>query len=201
MNKITKAIKTSTLILILLFAFLANAQVGIGTTTPASGALLDLTDASRGLLVPRVTIGNLATAAPVTAPTTGLLVWNLDVATGVGFHYWNSSAWVPIGGVGAANAWNLAGNAITGAEFLGTTSTHDLDIRSDNIDRMRVQSNGQVSVNFGGVAANAGDQFSALGTSAINGYSGGSGTGVYGQNIFKNYFKSGLNHKILSLSR
>ncbi|QRM90514.1 hypothetical protein FG167_15160 [Lacinutrix sp. WUR7] len=172
MRNITKPILSQILFtyLLLIFSITAFAQVGIGTTTPASGALLDLDDANRGLLVPRVTITDLATAAPVTAPATGLLVWNLDIGTGVGFYYWDSAAWVPIGGSATANDWTLTGNTITGTEFLGTISNHALNIRSNNVDRMRVQANGQVTVGYGATNALTGDQFSSIGFSAVNGY-------------------------------
>lgn len=41
---------------LLLFVFTSDAQnVGIGTTTPASSAILDLTSITKGLLMPRMT--------------------------------------------------------------------------------------------------------------------------------------------------
>src|SRR5690554_759405 len=171
----------SLFITFLLFTLSATAQVGIGTTTPASGALLDLTSTDRGLLVPRVSINNLGTAAPVTAPTTGLLVWNTftGAGIGVGYHYWNGTRWIPLGNGGVD--WALGGNNIVATNFLGTTNNQPLNIRTNNNERMRVQANGQTTVGFAG-AANAGDQFSAVGTTGVAGYSGGSGNGVYGQN-------------------
>lgn len=180
MIKITKILRIAKLIILfsaLLFAFSTAAQVGIGTTTPASGALLDLNDPNRGLLVPRVSINNLGTAAPVTAPTTGLLVWNTRIPTGIGFHYWDGADWIPLGG---KPGWDLSGNALAGGEFLGTTSTDALDIRSDNVERMRIQDDGQVTVNFGAGLSGAGDQFAAFGPFAVNGYTT-NGFGVYGQ--------------------
>ena len=192
-TKLLKILKSNILVCCLMFVITATAQVGIGTTSPASGALLDLSDAHRGLLVPRVSINVLGTAAPVTAPTTGLLVGTTFGGTGVGFHYWDGTQWVPIGGGATSNDWTLAGNAITGTEFLGTTNTNDLDIRTDNVDRMRVQANGQVSVNFAG-AANPGDQLSSVGTFAVSGYSGGTGIGVYGQNIGGGDAVAGINN-------
>lgn len=168
----------------LLFSLGVTAQVGIGTTTPAGGSLLDLTSADKGFLVPRVNIANLNTLTPITpasaSTTIGLLVWNTNVGQGVGYHYWNGTRWIPLGAGGVD--WALAGNAITAANFLGTTNAFDLNIRTSNINRMRVQANGQTTVGFAATNANAGDQFSAVGSSAVNGYSGGFGTGVYGQN-------------------
>src|SRR5690606_28363907 len=179
-------------ITILLFSLSGTAQVGIGTTTPAGGSILDVTSTDKGLLVPRVDIANLATIAPVAGgTTTGLLVWNTNGTTGVGFHYWNGARWIQIGNGGVD--WALAGNAITAANFLGTTNNMSLNIRTNNNERMRVQANGQTTVGFAG-AANAGDQFSAVGTTGVAGYSGGSGNGVYGQNIGSGNAVYGINN-------
>ena len=180
--------------IILLYATLASSQVGIGTTTPSGGALLDLTSADKGFLVPRVNITNLSTIAPVTGGSTvGLLVWNTNTGTGVGYHYWSGSAWTPLTGSSSGNHWDLAGNAITSSDFLGTTNGFDLNIRTNNTNRMRVQSNGQVTVGFGATTANTGDQFSSVGTYGVAGYSGSTGSGVYGQNISSGNGVYGLN--------
>src|SRR5690606_12774732 len=96
---------------VFLFSLSTTAQVGIGTTTPADGSILDLTSANKGFLVPRVNIANLANIAPVTGGATdGLLVWNTNGTTGVGYHYWNGNDWIPFGN-GGVN-WSLTGNAI-----------------------------------------------------------------------------------------
>lgn len=133
--------------IILLYATLASSQVGIGTTTPSGGALLDLTSADKGFLVPRVNITNLSTIAPVTGGSTvGLLVWNTNTGTGVGYHYWSGSAWTPLTGSSSGNHWDLAGNAITSSDFLGTTNGFDLQIRTNNLERMRILSDGNVGI-------------------------------------------------------
>ena len=153
--------------LILLTTFSLHAQVGIGTTSPASGALLDLNDPNRGLLVPRVTIAALGTADPVTAPTTGLLVWNIDVSTGVGFHYWNGAAWVPIGSGAAtlSDAWLITGNTniVDGTHFIGTGAGTDVDVafRRNNLAAGKI---GTTSTSFGLGSASTN---TAAGTTAI----------------------------------
>ncbi|HNQ27229.1 MAG TPA: hypothetical protein PKL92_04850, partial [Aquaticitalea sp.] len=66
----------------------AYAQIGIGTTTPAGGSILDINSTNKGVLVPRINITNLSNIAPVTGgATVGLLVWNTNATTGVGYHY------------------------------------------------------------------------------------------------------------------
>ena len=56
------------------FGFCQN--VGIGTTTPDNSAVLDLTSADKGLLVPRV-----ADTTAIAAPTGGLVIFNQNMRT------------------------------------------------------------------------------------------------------------------------
>jgi len=57
---------------LLLGANLLAQNVGIGTNTPDASAKLDVVDANRGVLIPRVALTNTTVAAPVTAPATSL---------------------------------------------------------------------------------------------------------------------------------
>jgi hypothetical protein len=66
---------------VLVFTFLliashTNAQVGIGTTTPNTNAVLDLTSTSKGLLLPRVN-----DTTNVLNPSEGLMVFNKNTNT------------------------------------------------------------------------------------------------------------------------
>lgn len=77
--------------LLALFAWAANAQVGIGTISPDGSAQLDVQSTSKGLLIPRMSLtdrGNIA------SPATGLLIFQTDATPG--FYYYNGSAWVPL---------------------------------------------------------------------------------------------------------
>lgn len=113
------------LLLLLLFSVAASAQVGINTTTPNASSMLDITATDKGLLIPRISIPNLNAAAPVTAPATSLLVYNTNVATGIGFYYWDSSKWTPFSG-GGTDDWTNSGpniyNANTGNVGVGTAN-------------------------------------------------------------------------------
>jgi len=88
------------LLTLLLLPLAIFSQVGIGTTTPDASSMLEVESTDKGVLVPRVAIADLSTAAPVTAPVESLLVYNTTVATGVGFHYWDGAKWTPIAGGG-----------------------------------------------------------------------------------------------------
>jgi hypothetical protein len=61
-----------------------------------------------------------------------------------GFYYWNGSKWIPIGKAG----WELTGNDIsaTPTYFLGTTSSNDLIIKTNNTEKLRVLSGGNVGI-------------------------------------------------------
>lgn len=87
--------KTLYLAIILLFSCsVTHSQVGIGTQSPDSTALLDLQSESKGLLVPR-----LSTAAQlgIKNPATGLLVFNLDFLR---FYYYDGQQWLSLSSLG-----------------------------------------------------------------------------------------------------
>ncbi len=170
--------------LILIFALSVSnikAQVGINTTTPAGGAILDVESTDKGILIPRVDITDLNTIAPITGGSTqSLLVYNTNATTGVGFYYWNGSRWV---GIDGERDWKLSGNSGTNpaTNFLGTTDNVDLRFRTNNTERMYIVNDGRVSVNGAPLFIN--DRFSVFGASGdyvINGYATGAGIGVYG---------------------
>jgi hypothetical protein len=118
---------------------IANAQVGIGTTTPEASAELDITSANRGFLMPRVALNATADTGTITgAEATGLMVYNTATVSDVtpGFYYWNGTQWVRFD----TNAWSTTGNAGTNAtnNFLGTTDAQDLVFRTNNTEVLRV---------------------------------------------------------------
>ncbi|MGB1269606.1 MAG: tail fiber domain-containing protein [Flavobacteriaceae bacterium] len=119
--------KNNLLNILILLPLAVFAQVGIGTTAPNANAKLDVVATDKGVVVPRVAIANLSTSAPVTAPVESLLVYNTAVATGVGFHYWNGTQWVPLSGTAATDSdWTVVGNdmhnANSGNVGVGTTT-------------------------------------------------------------------------------
>jgi len=115
------------LLTLLLLPLTIYSQVGIGTTSPDNSSMLDIEATDKGILVPRVAITNLNTAAPVTAPMESLLVYNTTVATGIGFHYWDGIKWTPMSGAtGNDGDWTVVGNdmynANSGYVGVGTTT-------------------------------------------------------------------------------
>ena len=70
------------------------AQVGIGTTTPAASAALEVTsiDNNKGILIPRLTA---AQKDGISTPAEGLLIYQIDITKG--FYYYNGSSWTLLG--------------------------------------------------------------------------------------------------------
>ena len=143
--------KVFTFLTIILFFSISNAQVGIGTTAP--NAALDVTSTTDGLLIPRVslTATNIAT---VITPTTSELVFNTNTsAVGPnqvtpGFYYWDGSLWIRLS-TGNSNDWSLTGNAGTNSaiNYLGTSDANDLVLRTNAVDRVHINVNGNVGIN------------------------------------------------------
>ena len=187
-------------ITLLVFSF-SYSQVGIGTTSPVDGALLDVESTDKGVMIPRMDIIDLTTLAPVTKLATspepvGLLVFNTDATnTGAnaGFYYWDGNDWIAIGGGSSSNDWAITGNNITsagggtttsdGTNFVGTTSDENLNFRTNNIFRGRFGNLGEFFVGTQSTIL-PGDLMNAVGNTtfpfAVNGYTSFPGAGVYG---------------------
>lgn len=147
------------------------AQVGIGNTNPDASSLLDIRDAANdaGILIPRVDITNLNTAAPVTSPATSLLVYNTNTTTGPGFFFWNGTVWTSIDG---NKDWKLKGNTGTtpgtasGENFIGTTDAKNLIFATNGSERVRIDTNGDVGI---GTAADATEKLQVTGNMRLDG--------------------------------
>jgi hypothetical protein len=131
---------------------LAAQNVGIGNNTPDASAKLDIVDTNRGLLIPRVALVDVTNGAtPVNTPATSLLVYNTNAAVtggdGTGYYYWDGTRWVRLVTT-ISNDWSLTGNAGTNpaTNFIGTTDAQDFVVRTNNTERMRVESAGDVGI-------------------------------------------------------
>lgn len=167
----------------------SQAQVGIGTTTPDASSMLEVDATDRGVLIPRVAIANLSTAAPVTAPVESLLVYNTTVATGVGFHYWDGTQWVALSGASANDGdWTISGNDIYNANsgYVGvgtntpTAQLHIEDTSGANIVAFNdgFEDNNLSPCTTSGTGGNW-SITSAAGEFNTGTYGAGSGTGVH----------------------
>ena len=80
--------KNLLIILILSCSFSSFAQTGIGTTTPNASAQLDVSSTTKGFLPPRMTATQRGLIAN---PATGLLVYQIDGATG--YYFYTGVVW------------------------------------------------------------------------------------------------------------
>lgn len=79
--------------------FTGSGNVGIGTATPNSDAVLETSSTNKGLLMPRVALSSTTSAAPLSSHTAGMLVYNTatagtspnDVTPGI--YYNDGSKW------------------------------------------------------------------------------------------------------------
>lgn len=120
-------------------SFSQTGNVGIGTTNPNSSALLDVNSTTKGLLIPRM---NEAQKNAIASPATGLLIYQTDNVSG--FWYFNGTVWVPFSNAG----WSINGNTGTNstANKVGTTDNQDFILKSNNLEALRVQSDGLVGM-------------------------------------------------------
>ena len=130
-----------TLLIILFTATQIQAQIGIGTTTPDASAALDITNSTKGVLIPRMTE---AERDAISTPATGLLIYQTDNSPN--FYHYNGFGWIPFGGGGSG--WDILGNSGTnpGANMLGTTDAQDLVIATNNTEAFRITADGNIGI-------------------------------------------------------
>ena len=90
------------------FTYISMAQVGIGTTTPAASAKLDISSTSKGLLIPRVALTGTTDAVTISSPAVSLLVYNTTANSYVtpGYYYNSGTSGSPLW-VKLVNEWGL----------------------------------------------------------------------------------------------
>ncbi len=162
-SQFMKVILNKIALLALLISATTNAQVGVGTTTPAGA--LDINSTTQGFIPPRVSLSATNQALPVVNPQGGALVagtvvWNTATAgtspnnVAPGLYYWNGTRWIAFAGAPGGLDWSLTGNSGTtaGTNFLGTTDAQDLRFHTNGVERARILSTGTMGINSVGAA-------------------------------------------------
>ena len=80
--------------LFILYASFAQNSVGIGTASPNSSAMLDISSTTKGLLAPRMTT---VQRTAIASPAAGLLVYDITTNS---YWFYNGSAWAAVAGSG-----------------------------------------------------------------------------------------------------
>jgi hypothetical protein len=101
----------------------ANNKLAIGTNSPNTSAILDVSSTNKGVLVPRMTASQ---KNAISSPTTGLLIFQTDAQTG--FYYYNGSSWISLtepNWTSAGTIQSVGWSATTTAPTIGTTAVND----------------------------------------------------------------------------
>ncbi len=136
--------KTLTTILLLAASYTANTQVAINATSSpaASSAMLDISSANKGMLIPRVALLSNTDVATIPSPANSLLIYNTatngsgSLAVTPGFYFWRSPSWVQLSTTSVtASTWSITGNANISESnnFIGTTDNQPIRFRANNI--------------------------------------------------------------------
>lgn len=132
------------------FSTLQAQNVGVNATgtSPDASAMLDISSATSGVLIPRVALTATNTAAPVTSPAVSLLVYNTATAGTApnnvvpGFYYWSGSAWISFMVQNSSDngGWSMKGNAGSNVttNFIGTTDNKQLIFKSNSQSYLEV---------------------------------------------------------------
>lgn len=158
-----------------LTVFSQNVAINASGAAPATSAMLDISSTSSGMLIPRM---STAQKLAIAAPATGLTVYDTSTNT---FWWFDGTIWIEI--LGGNTGWKINGNTLTTFGILGTLNNQDVRFYTNNIERMRIFSSGQIVVNA--TAPIVSDVFSSYSTgfnTAVAGYALGNGIGIYGQN-------------------
>lgn len=134
----------------MVLSFLSNAQVGVGTETPANSSILDVYSTEKGVLFPRIALTDLTSFAPITGTQiVGLMVFNTDSVTGIGLHFWDGTQWKAVNGV--KENWLTSGSIGTDytVDFIGNIDNEPLVFRTNNEPKMTLGiDNGTSYLNF-----------------------------------------------------
>ncbi|HBX50879.1 MAG TPA: hypothetical protein DEH02_07410 [Bacteroidales bacterium] len=146
-------------------------------STADNSAILDIKSTTQGTLIPRMTKAerdNLVGSDGIAghAPATACLIYQTDNTPG--YYYYNGTAWTPL--FSGTNGWTLAGNTLSGTEFLGSVNAQPLIFKTNNTEWIRVLSTGTVGIG----TTNPGAKFGVSGSDQYVAYFQGTQTATDG---------------------
>ena len=147
MNRFTRSKRKIVILsfLFLLAGTLAKAQLKIGDnpTSIHKSSILELESSRQGLLLPR-----LADTVSINAltPPDGMIIY---LTTDNSLRLRSNGSWKKIADLAAATSnWSLTGNTGTDStlNFIGTVDGKPLVMKTDNAERLRISSNGNIGI-------------------------------------------------------
>jgi hypothetical protein len=124
----------------------SNANLPDATTCP--GRMYCLKNFSATLPTPVLTVTTVAAQR-----IDGLASWTMDepnetitlISDGANWEVYDRD--VPVqGSSGTGGGWNEGGNYVTGAKAVGAESSYDLPLRTNNVEKMRIASTGNIGI-------------------------------------------------------
>lgn len=135
-----KSVLAIALMLPTLSAFSQGVYIGANASaSPDASAILDLDVSSmtskKGIKMPSMTASE---KVGISSPADGLMVYQTDVSPG--FYYYDGTNWTSIAG------WGLKGNTDVDdtQQYLGTTDANDLVMKTNDTERLRLDSDGNI---------------------------------------------------------
>ncbi len=170
-------------------------SVSANGASPDNSAMLDVSSANHGLLIPRVALTSLTDQTTIASPATYLTIYNTNAAigNGTGMYYWSGSTWMYMSsasngngaagqvltsqGIGSAPQWNSIPPSGGGGSICACFNNYQVFTSSGNFTTSSTTTLVKVQVwggGGGGSGANTG-----------YGYAGaGGGGGGYAEGIF-----------------
>ena len=132
----------------------AQVKMGNNPTTIGASSVLEIESTNKGVLFPRMTGAQMIAIA---SPVSGMYIYNTDSLC---LCQYNGTAWRSMCGTGIGSPdpdWHITGNTGTTAStaaigstvnnnFIGTTDVKDFVLASNNLERMRIASGGNVGL-------------------------------------------------------
>ncbi|MBC7411787.1 MAG: hypothetical protein H7331_04960 [Bacteroidia bacterium] len=187
---------TTTILILITLTFVTRAQnVGINITgdTPNGSAMLDVSSANKGILIPRVSLTSAIDATTIASAETSLMVFNTATA-GLspnnvlpGYYYWDAIKWISISGGTGGKDWSLLGNSgtVAGSNFIGTTDAADLVFKRNNVLSGIISANNAAlgTLTFTNIT---GTNNAAMGTQSLQNVASGNKNAAFGAQTLQN---------------
>jgi hypothetical protein len=137
-----------------------SGNVGIGTSSPSTSSLLDVSSTSKGILIPRMTASQ---KNAISSPTTGLLIFQTDAPTD--FYYYNGSSWLSLtepNWTSAGTIQSVGWSATTTAPTIGAANVNDYSYKQIGAKTWKCQLTYSAGGSSTGVNIGSGDYLFTL---------------------------------------
>jgi hypothetical protein len=140
--------------------FNTTGNVGIGTSSPSSSALLDISSTSKGILIPRMTASQ---KNAISSPTTGLLIFQTDAPSD--FYHYNGSSWISLtepNWTSAGTIQSVGWGATTTTPTIGAATVNDYSYKQIGAKTWKCQLTYSAGGSSTGVNIGSGDYLFTL---------------------------------------